>query len=111
MLSSNAGLWSYVIGDTVMLIERNPPRLLVTGRTAFTLSAFGEHLIAQELDQAHDRGRARPGRHGVRLRGRRRCFPMRSGRAAATCSSSNWRVRRRAEEARFAEALDAALAG
>ncbi len=52
VLSSNAGLWSYVIGDTVLLTDRDPPRLLVTGRTAFTLSAFGEHLSAFELDQA-----------------------------------------------------------
>lgn len=52
VLSSNAGLWSYVVGDTVTLMERNPPRVLVTGRTAYTLSAFGEHLIGQELDAA-----------------------------------------------------------
>ena len=52
VLSTNAGLWSYVLGDTVMLTERNPPRLLITGRTAFTLSAFGEHLSAHELDAA-----------------------------------------------------------
>ncbi|CAH2599832.1 GH3 auxin-responsive promoter family protein [Rhodovastum atsumiense] len=52
VLTTNAGLWSYVLGDTVVLTDRDPPRLLVTGRTAFTLSAFGEHLIAQELDAA-----------------------------------------------------------
>ncbi len=52
VLSTNAGLWSYVLGDTVTLIERDPPRLLITGRTAYTLSAFGEHLIAAELDAA-----------------------------------------------------------
>jgi hypothetical protein len=52
VLTTNAGLWSYVLGDTVRLTERDPPRLLVTGRTTFTLSAFGEHLIVQELDQA-----------------------------------------------------------
>jgi hypothetical protein len=51
VLSTNAGLWSYVVGDTVVLIDHNPPRLLITGRTAATLSAFGEHLIVQELDQ------------------------------------------------------------
>jgi hypothetical protein len=51
VLSTNAGLWSFIVGDTVVLTERNPPRLLITGRTAFTLSAFGEHLIVQELDQ------------------------------------------------------------
>lgn len=52
VLSTNAGLWSYVIGDTVMLTERDPPRLLITGRTGFTLSAFGEHLSVHELDEA-----------------------------------------------------------
>ena len=52
VLSSNAGLSSTIIGYTVMLTERTPPRLLVTGRTAHTLSAFGEHLITQELDAA-----------------------------------------------------------
>ena len=52
ILSSNAGLWSYIVGDTVMLTQRHPPRLLITGRIAFTLSVFGEHLIAQELDSA-----------------------------------------------------------
>ncbi len=52
VLTTNAGLWSYVIGDTVMLTELDPPRLLVTGRTSFTLSAFGEHVSAHELDAA-----------------------------------------------------------
>jgi hypothetical protein len=52
VLSSNAGLWAYVLGDTVRLIELEPPRLVVTGRTSYTLSAFGEHLIGEELDRA-----------------------------------------------------------
>lgn len=52
VLTSNAGLWSYVLGDTVRLVGLDPPRLLVTGRTSFTLSAFGEHLIAEQLDAA-----------------------------------------------------------
>ena len=52
VLSTNAGLWSCVVGDTVMLTERNPPRLLITGRTAATLNIFGEHLVASELDRA-----------------------------------------------------------
>lgn len=50
VLSTCAGLWAYVIGDTVKFIETNPPRLLVTGRTSYYLSAFGEHLIAEEVD-------------------------------------------------------------
>jgi hypothetical protein len=52
VLSTNAGLFSYVIGDTVRLIDRDPPRLLVTGRTSYTLSAFGEHVIGEELEGA-----------------------------------------------------------
>ncbi|WP_428395013.1 GH3 family domain-containing protein [Lichenicoccus sp.] len=52
VLSTNAGLWSCIVGDTVMLTERNPPRLLITGRIAATLNVFGEHLVADELDRA-----------------------------------------------------------
>lgn len=52
VLSTNAGLWSYVLGDTVVLTSRDPARVLVTGRTAYTLSAFGEHLTAREIDAA-----------------------------------------------------------
>jgi hypothetical protein len=52
VLSSNAGLWAYVLGDTVMLIERSPPRVLVTGRTSWSLSVAGEHLVGAELDAA-----------------------------------------------------------
>jgi hypothetical protein len=50
VMSTCAGLWSYVIGDTVKFVDTNPPRLLVTGRTSYYLSAFGEHLIAEEVD-------------------------------------------------------------
>ena len=52
VLSTCAGLWAYVLGDTVKFIETNPPRLLVTGRTSYSLSAFGEHLIAEEIEDA-----------------------------------------------------------
>ncbi|MBC7800655.1 MAG: GH3 auxin-responsive promoter family protein, partial [Gemmatimonadaceae bacterium] len=52
VLTTNAGLWSYVLGDTVTLVDLRPPRVLVTGRTSFTLNAFGEHLAAHELDLA-----------------------------------------------------------
>jgi hypothetical protein len=52
VLSSCAGLWSYVLGDTVRLVDRTPPRLLVTGRTSYMLSAFGEHLIDEEIEEA-----------------------------------------------------------
>lgn len=63
VLSSCAGLWSYVIGDTVRLVERDPPRLVITGRTAYYLSAFGERVIAEELETAVARAAAAIGRH------------------------------------------------
>ncbi len=50
VLSTNAGLWSYVLGDTVTLTSRDPPRLLVSGRVSWSLSVAGEHLVGQELD-------------------------------------------------------------
>lgn len=52
VLSTCAGLWSYILGDTVEFVETNPPRLLITGRTSFYLSAFGEHVIADEVEDA-----------------------------------------------------------
>lgn len=52
VLTTCAGLWSYVLGDTVRLVNTRPPRLLVTGRTSYGLSAFGEHLIGEEIEAA-----------------------------------------------------------
>jgi hypothetical protein len=57
VLTTCAGLWSYVLGDTVRLatpshLRRDPPRVLITGRTSYGLSAFGEHLIAEEAEHA-----------------------------------------------------------
>ena len=63
VLTTNSGLWSFVVGDTIRLIERTPPRLLITGRTAFMLSVFGEHLIAEELDRAVAEAAAAAGAH------------------------------------------------
>lgn len=62
VLSTCAGLWSYVLGDTVRLIDRAPPRLLVTGRLSYMLSAFGEHLIGEELEAAVSAAAAAVGR-------------------------------------------------
>ncbi len=52
VLSSCAGLFAYVLGDTVRFVDRAPPRLLVTGRTSYMLSAFGEHLAGEEIEAA-----------------------------------------------------------
>lgn len=58
VVSSNAGLFGYVLGDTVRFVQRRPPRVLVTGRLSYTLSAFGEHVIGEELDAAVQAGAA-----------------------------------------------------
>ena len=52
ILSTPGGAWSYILGDTVRFLELDPPRLLVTGRTSTSLSAFGEHLIEEEIVHA-----------------------------------------------------------
>lgn len=52
ILSTCAGLWGHVIGDTVRLVSRHPPRLKVTGRIGWSLSIAGEHLSAGEVERA-----------------------------------------------------------
>ncbi len=52
VISSNAGLWAYNIGDTVKFISTSPHRILVTGRTKHFISAFGEHVIGEEVESA-----------------------------------------------------------
>lgn len=58
VLSTCAGCWAYVLGDTVRFVTRAPPRILVTGRTSYFMSAFGEHLIGEEIDAAIANGAA-----------------------------------------------------
>ena len=50
VVSSNAGLWAYNIGDTVKFLSANPYRLVVTGRIKHFISAFGEHVIGEEVE-------------------------------------------------------------
>jgi len=50
IINSNAGLWGYNIGDTVRFVSTNPYRLVVTGRTKHYISAFGEHVIGEEVE-------------------------------------------------------------
>ena len=52
ILNTNAGLWGYSIGDTVKFISKDPYRILVTGRIKHYISAFGEHVIAEEVEHA-----------------------------------------------------------
>jgi hypothetical protein len=52
VLSTCSGVWSYIIGDTVRFVSANPHRILITGRTSYFMSAFGEHLIGEEIEDA-----------------------------------------------------------
>jgi hypothetical protein len=52
IINSNAGLWGYNIGDTVKFVSTDPYRLVVSGRTKHFISAFGEHVIGEEVEGA-----------------------------------------------------------
>lgn len=52
VISSNAGLWAYNVGDTVEFTSTNPYRIIVSGRIKHFISAFGEHVIGKEVEQA-----------------------------------------------------------
>ena len=52
ILNTNAGLWGYNIGDTIKFVSTNPYRIIVSGRLKHFTSAFGEHVIAQEVEQS-----------------------------------------------------------
>ena len=51
-MSTSAGLWGYNTGDTVMFTSTNPFKIIVTGRIKQFLSAFGEHVIVKEVENA-----------------------------------------------------------
>ncbi len=52
IISSNAGLWGYNIGDTVKFVSLEPYRIVVSGRIKHFISAFGEHVIGEEVESA-----------------------------------------------------------
>ncbi|MAJ37666.1 MAG: hypothetical protein CMC19_07035 [Flavobacteriaceae bacterium] len=52
ILSTTAGLWGYDIGDTVRFTSLEPYKIIVSGRVKHFISAFGEHVIAKEVEQA-----------------------------------------------------------
>jgi hypothetical protein len=52
ILSSNAGLWGYNIGDTIQFTSTQPYRVIVSGRIKHYISAFGEHVIGKEVESA-----------------------------------------------------------
>lgn len=52
ILNTSAGLWGYSIGDTVKFVSLNPYKIMVTGRIKHFISAFGEHVIGEEVEHA-----------------------------------------------------------
>lgn len=52
IINSNAGLWGYNIGDTIRFVSTDPYRIVVTGRIKHYISAFGEHVIGEEVEHA-----------------------------------------------------------
>ena len=52
ILNTNAGLWGYNIGDTIKFVSTNPYRIIVSGRIKHFTSAFGEHVIAEEVEKS-----------------------------------------------------------
>ena len=52
ILNTNAGLWGYNIGDTIKFVSINPYRIIVSGRIKHFTSAFGEHVIAEEVEKS-----------------------------------------------------------
>ena len=52
IINSNAGLWGYLIGDTIRFTSLTPHRIIVTGRINHFISAFGEHVIAEEIESS-----------------------------------------------------------
>ena len=59
VINSNAGLWGYNIGDTVKFVSKDPYRIIVSGRIKHFISAFGEHVIGEEVEYALAKGLAK----------------------------------------------------
>jgi len=65
IINSDAGLWGYNIGDTVKFVSTNPYRIVVTGRIKHFISAFGEHVIGEEVEYSLMKAAAEEGVHIV----------------------------------------------
>jgi hypothetical protein len=51
VISTNCGLWRYLIGDTIKFIQKDPYKFIITGRTKFFINAFGEELIVDNAEK------------------------------------------------------------
>jgi hypothetical protein len=52
IMNTSAGLWGYSLGDTIKFVSKNPYKIVVTGRIKHYISAFGEHVIGEEVEHA-----------------------------------------------------------
>ena len=52
VITTNGGLWRYIIGDTVRFTSKNPHRIVVSGRTKHYINAFGEELMIENAEEA-----------------------------------------------------------
>ena len=112
VLTTCAGLWAYRIGDVVELIPGEPPRVKVTGRTSYYLSAFGEHLSGREIERAVLAAATSEGRR-VAEYAVTPLYPGETGTAAGSAGQHLFVVeldRAPDDRARFAAALDGTLA-
>ncbi|HWA42024.1 MAG TPA: GH3 auxin-responsive promoter family protein [Hypericibacter adhaerens] len=110
LVTSCAGLWAYLLGDTVRFVSRRPPRLLVTGRTSYMMSAFGEHLIEREIEDAMTKAAAAVGAD-VSDFAMGALFPERPGETGRHLVIVEFaRTATAAQLAGFASKLDAGLA-
>ena len=63
VINNNAGLWGYNIGDTIKFVSINPYRIVVTGRIKHFISAFGEHVIGEEVEYSLMKAASEEGVH------------------------------------------------
>lgn len=61
VITTNGGLWRYIIGDTVKFTSKDPFRIIVSGRTKHYINAFGEELIIENAEEALKRTCAKTG--------------------------------------------------
>lgn len=107
-MSTPAGLWAYLLGDTVRFTARDPLRLVITGRTRHYVNAFGENVIVEEVERALVRACRRTEAEPVEFTVAPR-FPT----ASEPRGGHEWLVEFRvppAEPEDFARILDEALA-
>ena len=84
VLTTPAGLWSYLLGDTVRFVARDPLRLVITGRVRHFVNAFGENVIVEEVERALVEAVPPAPRRKWWSSPWRRAIPRRGSRAAAT---------------------------